>query len=54
VEQAAQTSYPRSATSYFLLKAGLATGTSGPCTAMAFGPGLTVEMALLHGICNAP
>jgi predicted naringenin-chalcone synthase len=43
-----------SATFFFLLKAGLATDSTGPCAAMAFGPGLTVEMALLHKIRNAP
>lgn len=39
-----------SATILFLLEKSLAQKNSGPCAAMAFGPGLTVEMGLFHPV----
>ncbi|WFB36683.1 3-oxoacyl-[acyl-carrier-protein] synthase III C-terminal domain-containing protein [Kiritimatiellota bacterium B12222] len=39
-----------SATVLFLIAEALASHPKGPCAAMAFGPGLTVEMGLLHPV----
>jgi predicted naringenin-chalcone synthase len=39
-----------SATVLFLLAESLASGPEGPCAAMAFGPGLTVEMGLFEPV----
>lgn len=43
-----------SATILFILERMLADATAGPCVAMAFGPGLTAELALLTGTSGSP